>query len=143
MHRWRLNDWVVTAPVTEPECVWPSLSVTYLPLQIPLRDDKHFVVGLVNTGEEPLDIARGVQEAVLWVDGQAWPSAAGRVWNGPYLLRPGHTTMRALRLADFPGAPACGAHEVALGMAGRRSAPHRVQWHGSSWRTLGEDKKTI
>jgi hypothetical protein len=130
---WHLNDWSVTAPVREPESVWPALVLTCLPLQVPLAEDNHFIAGLVNVGQAPLDIARGVQEAVCWVDGTAWPSVAGRVWNGPYLLRLSHTAVRRFRLADFPGAAATGTHEVALEMLGRRSLPQRVHWHGSPW----------
>lgn len=129
--RWRLNDWSVVASAALPEPDWEGLVATCLPLQVPLLDDQHFVLQLVNTGSVPLDIARGVREAICFVDGKPWLSTAGRIWNGPYLLRPGHVTVRRFRLADFPGAPVTGTHEIVLELLGRRTAPQRVHWHGA------------
>lgn len=131
--RWRLNDCTLATRRREPDAAWPSLVVICLPLILPLAEDHHFIARLVNLGTAPLDIARGMREAVCWMDGEGWPSIAGRVWNGPYRLHPGHTATRRFRLADFPGAPATGTHDVALEMLGRRSAPQRIHWHGTPW----------
>jgi hypothetical protein len=135
--RWRLNGWAVAASAGVPESDWSRLVSTCLPLQVPLSTDEHFVLQLVNTGTVPLDLARGVQQAICFVDGTAWRSSAGRIWNGPYLLRPGHASIRRFRLADFPGGPVTGTHEVVLELLGRRSSPQRVRWHGTPFAAAG------
>ena len=117
--------------VGRPTSDWAGLLLTCLPLLVPLPIDEHFIVQLVNTGAAPLDLARGVQQAICFVDGTAWRSSAGRIWNGPYLLRPGDVAVRQFRLADFPGAPVTGTHEVGLDLLSRRSPPQLVHWHGT------------
>jgi hypothetical protein len=133
IHRWQLNDRTVTASIELPESAWPELTVSYLPLMLPVAHDKHLVASLVNLDDQPIDIARGVQEAVCYVDGVAWRSAVGRVWNGSYLVYPRHATTRSFRIADFPGMPAQGAHELALEFLGRKSALQTVNWIGTGW----------
>jgi hypothetical protein len=133
LQRWRLNDWVVESPIVVPEAEWGNLHVIWLPLQLPLVTDVHIVVSLANLDDKPLDIARGVREAVCWVDGVPWSSAAGGVWNTRYLIEPGHSTRRHFRLADFPGVPTAGRHEMSFQMLGRRSKPQFIQWHGTPW----------
>lgn len=133
IHQWRLNDWTVTASIELPESAWLGLTVTCLPLMLPLPHDNHMVASLVNLDDQAMDIARGVQEAMCYVDGVAWPSAAGRVWNGSYLVYPRHATTRRFRVADFPGMPAQGAHELVLELLGRKSAPQTANWIGTAW----------
>lgn len=129
LQRWRLNDWVVESPSIVPATEWGQLYVTWLPLQLPLAQDMHVVVGLVNLDVKPLDIARGMSEAVCWVDGVPWPSGVGRVWNTRYLIETNHSTRRHFRLADFPGLSILGKHEMALEMLGYRSKLQVVEWH--------------
>lgn len=131
--RWRLGELSAETPLANPEAEWPAPRLVCLELQVPVADDPHLVVTVANTGGEPLDIATGMREAVLRVDGAAYASTAGRVWNGPYLVRPGHVTTRQFSLGDFPGAPRSGTHQVSLEILGMRTAPQTVTWRGEPW----------
>lgn len=131
--RWRLNDWIVEAPITLPTTESGGLHVEWLPLQVPLPYDIHVLAQFVNRNPYPLNLATGVREAQCWVDGIAFPSVAGGIWNGRYLIEPGGAAVCRFRLADFPGISATGAHEVAFEMLGERSDPVHVCWHGTAW----------
>jgi hypothetical protein len=135
--RWYLNEHIVEAPMAMPPTSWNVLHATCLPLQLPLPEDIHVLAELVNLDDRPVDMAAGVRDARCWVDGKAFPSNAGALWDGRYLLDPGHAALRRFRLADFPGVPTVGAHEISLELLGRRSAPARVCWHGTPW--TGDD----
>jgi hypothetical protein len=126
--KWRLNGLLVETNLVTSQL--DPLRVVYLPLQVPLSDDHHIIVSIVNLGETLLNIATGMQEAVCWADGVAYESIAARVWNGSYLIRPGHATTRRFRLSDFPGTPRHGTHEMSLEILGIRSIPQTVTWYG-------------
>jgi hypothetical protein len=140
--RWHLNDWMVEAPIRLPTKESRGLHVEWLPLQVPLPDDIHVLAEFVNLSPQPLNIATGVREARCWVDGVAFPSAAGGIWNGRYLIQPGRAAVCRFRLADFPGIPTTGIHEVALEMLGERSDPVRVRWHGATWTSSSVENGT-
>lgn len=131
--RWRLNEFAVETELVVPEDEESFPRVVYLPLQVPLPTDEHIIVSIVNRGLEPIDIAEGMREAVLWVDGTPYASVAARLWNGGYLVRPNRATTRRFRLSDFPGAPRQGAHETSLEILGARSLPQVVEWRGEAW----------
>lgn len=131
--RWRLNEFSLDAGLVFSESEWQAPRVVYLPLQVPLADDCHILVRLVNLGEAPINLANGMREAVCWVDGVPYASTAGRVWNGGYLVQPRQATTRRFRLADFPWAPRHGTHEVSLEMVGARSPAEVVTWRGEPW----------
>jgi hypothetical protein len=126
--RWRLNSLLVETNLvtSQPD----SLRVVYLPLQVPLPNDHHIIVSIVNLGKTPLNIATGMHEAICWADGVAYESIAARVWNGIYLIRPGHATTRLFRSNDFPGIPCQGTREMSLEILGMRSVPQTVTWCG-------------
>ena len=128
--RWRLNDREVCGPVAAPRA---ALRCIYLPLQVPLPDDPHFIIGFENLTERPVNIADAMCSARCWVDGVPFDSIAGRVWNEVYLTPPGSATNRRFRLADFPGAPRSGAHLVSLEFAGLRTPEDVLEWTGEPW----------
>lgn len=128
--KWSLNDFQIETNLVESQCI--PLSVRYLPLQVPIEQDAHLVVSIVNLGETFLNIAIGMQEAVCRCDRVAYASTAARVWNGTYLIRPGRATRRCFRLSDFPGIPRQGTHAISLEILGQSSPPQTVTWCGDS-----------
>ena len=130
---WRLNGWRVCSALAAPEAAWSGLIVHWLPLMVPAADDRHLVADVVNTGGAEINILTGIRSAILWVDGTAYPSAAGWTWNGRPMVAPGHTRSVRFSLTDFPSAPLQGEHEMALEMLGRRSPPETVDWRGAPW----------
>ena len=131
--RWDLNEMSVATGMGTRETESQPFQVVYLPLQVALPHDYHVIASLVNQGQTPLDIAEGVRQAVCWMDGIPFESNAGRVWNGPYLVRPNRATRYYFRLSDFPGMPRSGLHEMSLEMCGLRSHAEIVDWHGEPW----------
>ena len=140
-HRWQLNDWVIEAPMVEAEA--DGLRATWLPLLLPLRGDVAVITELVNDGQTPLDLVRGVQQARLWADDVAWERVMGRAWDGRYLVPPGHAVTRRFALHDFPGVPTSGEHEMMIELLGRRSSPARVHWHGTPWSGMAVGSGTV
>jgi len=123
--RWSLNESIVEVPCGD----GPSdLRATWLAVQIPLPNDVHLVVDFFNRSAHTVNIATAMREAVCWADGVPYPSVAGGVWNGPYLVAPGRKTRRSFSLDDFPGVPRSGTHEMSVGFGGERSSPETVTW---------------
>jgi hypothetical protein len=131
--QWRINDLSVEGNITFSEEEWHLPRVVCLPLQVALECDCHFIVSIVNTGIDLLNISEGVRNALLHVDGISYDSIAGRSWNGIYLIQSGRSYTQRFRLLDFPGAPRNGSHEVSLEMFGRRSVTQTVDWLGRPW----------
>ncbi|HEY5956868.1 MAG TPA: hypothetical protein VIV60_09960 [Polyangiaceae bacterium] len=125
--RWILNDREITSPMragTDP------LRVVYLPLQVPTRTDEHIVFTLRNTTDTPIDLMKGIQQAICWVDGAPFEVTRQPVWNGTYHIAPGRAKSRRFSLAEFPGAPRSGSHTMSLEICGLRSPPETVFWRG-------------
>jgi hypothetical protein len=131
--KWQLNQFSVSTNLVVLTTAWQALRVVYLPLQVPLPEDHHIVVTIVNLSEDPINIADGMREARCWVDGVAYESVAARLWNGRYLIQPQQATTRLFKLNDFPGVPRHGIHEMSLEILGAFSPPQFVNWCGESW----------
>src|SRR5207249_3517332 len=101
---------IVEANLSEPEGV--DLFVTYLPLQVPVDDDPHIVVRVVNRTPQVINIADGIRSAICRSDGKAYHSSRGGHWDGGVGLNPGVSTTRQFSLDDFPGVPRTGRHEM-------------------------------
>lgn len=111
----------------EPErCNAPALDVRYFPLRVGAEDEIDFVATFTNDGDALAHIARGVQEALLWVDGVPHASVAGRVWNGIGRIGKGQAYRRRFRFDEFPSASLGGRHRLAFEMLGNRTAEMTV-----------------
>jgi hypothetical protein len=126
--KWRLNDLLVETSLITSQL--DPLKVLYLPLQVPISQDDHILVSIMNLGETPLNIATGMQNTICRSDSFKYTSIAARVWNGIYLIRPNHGTTRSFQLSDFPGIPRYGTHKMSLEILGMHSPPQAVTWCG-------------
>lgn len=128
--KWRVNDMEVESELSDPSET--DMRVVYLPLLIASGKDPHVVVTLVNRTAGILNIAEGVRSAILFIDGNRYPSNTGGHWDGSYGLHPGRATTRQFSLDDFSGAPQSGIHNVSFTMLGLISEPETVNWHLTS-----------
>jgi hypothetical protein len=124
--RWRLNGFEVKASLLEPEGI--ALRVVYLPLQITKEKDPHIVFTLVNRGNEILNIADGIRNAVCRADGSSYQSNTGGHWDGGYQVPPLYATTHEFNLGDFPGIPRTGRHVMSLRILGQTSEPETIDW---------------
>jgi hypothetical protein len=127
--RWRFDDWTLDA-FLEPAS---PVRVAFLPMHVPLADDRHVLVTLTNLGDTLLDVVTPIFEALLWVDGRPYPTRKSFVWNTRRAIHPGRRFRMPYRLDDFVGAPRLGTHEVSLEILGRRTEPQTLEWYGEPW----------
>jgi hypothetical protein len=124
--RWRVNNLIVETNLSKEEGV--DLSVTYLPLQVPVARDPHMIVTVINRTPQVINIADGIRSAICRSDGKAYQSSRGGHWDGGAGLNPGGATTRQFSLDDFPGVPRTGRHEMSIELLGLISEPKYVDW---------------
>lgn len=129
--KWIINDWSVTCPIEFVERGSQTLNAVFLPLIVPIKDDDHILLDIVNRTSKPINIMEGVQTAVCIVDGKPFASNAGGTWNGRYLLNPENLTTCRFNVADFPGMPNQGKHEISLHFLCLETPAEIVNWVSS------------
>jgi hypothetical protein len=132
--RWHV-DGIETSevPVIDEPAQRGELTLWCAPVHVPVREDHQLYVHLVNLTDSQIDLPAVVRSAILWVDGVAYPSVTGVHWDGRAYVHANGWSHQDFRLADFEGAPALGAHALAIEMAGRRSVTRSVLLEGEPW----------
>jgi hypothetical protein len=125
---WRVNGMEVEVELIELE--GNVLRVVYLPLQVAVKDDPHIVVTIVNHTGEMLNIAEGIRNAACYADGNRYPSNTGGHWDGGTHVQPEKAVTKQFSLADFPGVPQAGMHQMNFEILGIRSESEMVDWKG-------------
>ncbi|MCW4460962.1 hypothetical protein OK349_04530 [Sphingomonas sp. BT-65] len=95
---WTLDGLRVTAQPVEPE---RSLIVLWLPLLVPVPDDPHFIVAIVNYGPDPLSLPDLVFESRLRIDRADHVFAEPGLWDGRALVDAGAAAVLRLRFDHF------------------------------------------
>ncbi len=125
---WRVNDLEVSSDLFESEEV--SLRVRYLPLRVPVDNDPHIIVTVVNRTGEMLNIAEGVRKAACFSDGKRYGCIRGGHWDGSSHVQPRKAFTKRFSLSDFPSMPDSGRHEMSFEIFGSKSLPRTVNWIG-------------
>lgn len=129
---WYLNEYRVQTSLLTLNDNPKVPKLVCLPLQVNLPDDYHFIITIINTTQDLLNIADEMRQAVCRMNEKSFPSIAGRLWNGGYLIRPGRAALLKFRLGDFLGAPKRGLYEVSMEICGLQSATQYVNWYGDT-----------
>lgn len=123
--RWSLNGLRVTAQSIEPE---RSLIVLWLPLLVPLPDDPHFIVAIVNSGPDPLSLPDLIFESRLRIGHADHPFADPGLWDGRTVVAAGAAAVLRLRFDHFGATVPYGSATMEFSCGAWSSDPVPVVW---------------
>ncbi|WP_343519426.1 hypothetical protein [Sphingomonas sp.] len=122
---WDLNGLRVTAPPAMPE---RALIVLWLSLLIPVPDDPHFIVAIVNSEPDPLSLPDLVFESRLRIDRADHAFAEPGLWDGRAIVATGATAVLRFRFDHFGAAVPHGSAVMQFSCGAGSSDPARVVW---------------